>query len=303
MPGPRYPAAQIIGSRDAAGPGIVGPVADYTEFNRASWDDRAEAHAASPGYAVGRFVADPGFLSDVVRFDLPLLGDISGLRGVHLQCHIGTDTISLARLGADMTGLDFSPASLAQARRIASLTGSDVRFVEAEVYDAVTVLGTGSFDLVYTGIGALCWLPAIRAWAEVVAGLLRPGGRLFIREGHPMLWALADSRPDKLLVVEYPYFEREEALVFTDDGTYVETDAVFTHNVSHEWNHGLGEIVTALLGAGMEVTGLAEHDSVPWEALPGQMERLGNGEWRLADRPWRLAHSYTLRAVKRQPPS
>ncbi len=274
-------------------------MADYTEINRASWDDRAQAHAASPDYAVDRFAADPGYLSDVVRFDLPLLGDISGLRGIHLQCHIGTDTVSLARLGADMTGLDFSPASLAQARRIASLAGASVRFVEAQVYDAATVLPPGSFDLVYTGIGALCWLPAIRPWAQVVAGLLRPGGRLFLREGHPMLWALADSRPDRLLVVEYPYFEREEPLVIEEGGTYVETDTVFTHNLTHEWNHGLGEIVTALLGTGMELTGLAEHDSVPWEALPGEMEHLGNGEWRLADRPWRLAHSYTLQAVRR----
>jgi SAM-dependent methyltransferase len=279
------------------------PVTDYTDINRASWDDRAVAHAASPDYEVDRFAADPGFLSDVVRFDLPLLGDIGGLRGVHLQCHIGTDTISLARLGADMTGLDFSPVSLAQARRIAGLAGADVRFAEAEVYDAVTVLGPESFDLVYTGIGALCWLPRIRPWAVVVAGLLRPGGRLFLREGHPMLWAMEDGRPDGLLAVEYPYFERDEPSVFDEGGTYVETDAVFTHNLTHEWNHGIGELVTALLDAGLALTGLAEHDSVPWEALPGQMEKLGNGEWRLADRPWRLPHSYTLQAVKRGQPA
>ena len=277
-------------------------MADYTQLNRANWDDRAAAHAASPGYAVDRLTGDPGYLSEVVRFDLPLLGDISGMRGIHLQCHIGTDTISLARLGADMTGLDFSPASLAQARRIAGLAGADVRFVGAQVYDAVSAAGPEPFDLVYTGTGALCWLPAIRAWAEVVAGLLRPGGRLFIREGHPMLWSLADSRPDRLLVVEYPYFERVEPEVFDEGGTYVETDAVFTHNLTHQWNHGLGEIITALLDAGLDLTGLTEHDSVPWEALPGQMEQAGNGEWRLADRPWRLPHSYTLRAVKRDRP-
>ena len=272
---------------------------DYAELNRASWDERAPAHAASPDYAVDRFASDPAHLSDVVRFDLPLLGDIGGLRGVHLQCHIGTDTISLARLGASMTGLDFSNASLTQARRIAGLAGADVRFVQAEVYDALTVLEPASFDLVYTGIGALGWLPDIARWAAVVAGLLRPGGRLFIREGHPMLWALEDSRPDGLLVVEYPYFEREEPMVFDEGGTYVETDAVFTHNRTHEWNHGLGEIMTALMTAGMDVTGFAEHDSVPWEALPGQMERIGGGEWRLADRPWRLPHTYTLQAVRR----
>jgi SAM-dependent methyltransferase len=274
-------------------------VEDYAELNRASWDERAPAHAASHDYAVGQFASDPGHLSEVVRFDLPRLGDIGGLRGVHLQCHIGTDTISLARLGADMTGLDFSPASLAQARRIARVAGADVRFVEAAVYDAAGALGPEPFDLVYTGIGALCWLPDIARWAQVVAGLLRPGGRLFIREGHPMLWALDDSRPDGLLAVEYPYFERQEATVFDDEGTYVETEVVFTHNRTHEWNHGLGEIVTALMTAGMDLTGIVEHDSVPWDALPGQMEQIGGGEWRLADRPWRLAHTYTLQAVRR----
>ena len=199
-----------------------------------------------------------------------------------------------------MTGLDFSPASLAQARRIAGLAGADIRFVQAEVYDALTVLEPRSFDLVYTGIGALGWLPDIARWAGVVAGLLRPGGRLFIREGHPMLWALEDSRPDNLLVVEYPYFERGEPMVFDEGGTYVETDAVFTHNRTHEWNHGLGEIITALMTAGMDLTGFAEHDSVPWEALPGQMERIEGGEWRLTDRPWRLPHTYTLQAVRRR---
>jgi SAM-dependent methyltransferase len=197
-----------------------------------------------------------------------------------------------------MTGLDFSPASLAQARRIADLAGADVRFAEGEVYDAVTVLGAQAFDLVYTGIGALCWLPDIARWAGVVAGLLRPGGRLFMREGHPVLWAAADGRDDDLVVLEYSYFERAEPLVFDEPGTYVETDAVFTHNVSHSWNHGLGEIITALLGAGMDLTGLAEHDSVPWDALPGLMEHLPGDEWRLADRPYRLPHSYTLQAVR-----
>jgi len=114
---------------------------DYRAVNQASWDERAPAHAASPDYGVARFADDPSFLSSVVRFDRPLLGDINGLRGVHLQCHIGTDTISLARLGATMTGLDFSAASLAEARRLAGRAGPAVDFVEADVYDAVKVLG------------------------------------------------------------------------------------------------------------------------------------------------------------------
>jgi SAM-dependent methyltransferase len=273
-------------------------VQDYRDINRASWDERAPAHAASPGYHVQRFIDDPAFISGVVRFDLPLLGEISGLRGVHLQCHIGTDTISLSRLGARMTGVDFSPASLDQARSLAARAGDDVDFVESDVYDAALALGGEQFDLVFTGIGALCWLPSISRWAATVGALLRPGGRLFIREGHPMLWSLADSRPDGLLVVDHPYFETDEPTVWEDGGTYVETDAVFTANTTHEWNHGMGEIVTALVDAGLQITGLVEHDSVPWEALPGLMTSDDRGEWRLTDRPWRLPASYTLEALK-----
>jgi SAM-dependent methyltransferase len=273
-------------------------VTDYRALNRANWDERAPAHAASRDYRVTAFAEDPAHLSDVVRFDLPRLGDIRGLRGVHLQCHLGTDTMSLARLGATMTGVDFSPASLTEARRIAELAGTPVEYVESDVYHTPEHLGRGGFDLVYTGIGALCWLPDIRRWARVVADLLRPGGRLFIREGHPVLWALPDPRPDGLLALELPYFEQSEPTVWTEGGTYVETDAEFVHNTTHEWNHGLGEIVTALIDVGMAVTGLTEHDTVPWDALPGQMRLVENGEWQLVDRPRRLPHTYTLQAVR-----
>jgi SAM-dependent methyltransferase len=301
-PGHRRRGANHIRRRDR---GVVSPcgkvhgVDDYRTVNRANWDERAPAHAASPDYALARFEQDPTFLSREVRFDLPRLDDVGGLRGVHLQCHIGTDTVSLARLGARMTGLDFSPTSLEQARRLAARAGADVEFVEADVYDAADVLGRRAFDLVYTGIGALCWLPSVRQWAAVVADLLRPGGRLFLREGHPMLWSLADVASDGLLLVEFPYFERAEPTVWDDPGTYVETNVTFTHNRTYEWNHGLGEIVTALLDVGMELTGLEEHYSVPWEALRGHMDHLPDGEWRLRDRPWRLPLSYTLNAIKR----
>lgn len=273
---------------------------DYLRLNRANWDDRAPAHAASPDYRVERYVADPTFIGDVVGFDRPRLGDLTGVRGVHLQCHIGTDTVSLSRLGARMTGLDFSPASLAEARRLVERSGDAVTFVEAEVYDAPAVLGGERFDLVFTGIGALCWLPSIARWAEVVAELLAPGGRLFLREGHPVLWSLDDTRTDDVVAIEHPYFEQAEPLVWNEEGTYVATNVQFEHNVTHEWNHGLGEIIAALLAAGLQITALEEHDTVPWEALPGQMEQVPGvfGEWRLRDRPERLPHSYTLQAVK-----
>lgn len=243
-------------------------------------------------YALDRY-KDPAHLSDTVRFDQPRLGDVNGSRAVHLQCHIGTDTVSLARLGARMTGLDLSPVSLREARKLAALADTDIDFHEADVHDAVDVLGAGTFDLVYTGIGALCWLPDVARWARVVADLLRPGGRLFVREAHPMLMTLGDDlRP------HYPYFEHEDPIVEEDEGTYTGDGTVFGNRLTHSWDHGLAETISGLLGAGMRLTGLAEHDSVPWNALPGHMTEDDRGEWRLADRPQRLAATFTLQAVK-----
>ncbi|MEH6780329.1 MAG: class I SAM-dependent methyltransferase [Rhodoglobus sp.] len=269
----------------------------YVMDNLASWNERAPVHANSPDYAVDKFVTDPDFLSDVVRFDMPLLGDIAGLRGIHLQCHIGTDTVSLERLGASMTGLDFSSASLAEARRLAERSNAATTFVEAEVYDAPAALDGQKFDLVYTGIGAICWLPSIDRWARTVAALLHVGGRLFIREGHPMLYALDDENPDAF-VVRYPYFEQPDALIWEDAGTYVETDHVFTATTGHEWSHGLGETITALLDHGMRIDGLVEHQSLPWNALPGQMKRGEDGEYRLTHGAEQVPLTYTLQATR-----
>ncbi|MEO7398986.1 MAG: class I SAM-dependent methyltransferase [Ilumatobacteraceae bacterium] len=271
---------------------------EYAFVNRANWESRVPHHLASIDYGVQRFIDQPDHLSDVVLFDRHRLGDIAGKDVVHLQCHIGTDTLSLARLGAAVTGLDFSPAALAAARELAARCEQPVRFVESEVYDAPALLGSNRFDVVYTGVGALCWLPDIRRWASVVAALLRPGGRLFIREGHPMLWSLADPRPDGVVAVEHPYFETARGTKFVETSSYVAHDDPLAHPDTIQFNHGLGEIVTALIRTGMEVTSLEEHDSVPWPALGDQMEEVGGGEFRLRDRPERLAASYTLQAVK-----
>lgn len=274
----------------------AGMLGDYRSDNLASWNERAPAHARSHDYGTPQLIAEKDRLSDVVRFDLPRLGDLRGLKVVHLQCHIGTDTISLARLGAEVTGLDFSDQAIEQARLLAAQADVRVTFVQADLYEALEVLPPGSFDLVFTGIGAVCWLPHIRPWAEIVSRLLVPGGRLFLREGHPMLWSLDERRTDDLLVVHYPYFETPEPITEVDPGTYVHTDATFTANTSHSWNHGIGEIITALLDAGMELTMFEEHRSVPWNALPGRMELQVNGEYVLVENPARLPLTYTLQA-------
>ncbi|ATY62481.1 Methyltransferase type 12 [Cordyceps militaris] len=272
---------------------------DWESLNRRAWDERAPLHAASPDYHVAKFLADPTYISPVVAFDAPLLGPLTNLRCAHLQCHIGTDTLSLARRGAaSVTGLDFSGASLAEADKLAAATassgGARLRFVRASVYHALDVLDGGAFDLVFTGIGALCWIPDCRRWAAVVAGLLRPGGgRLFMREGHPSLWALDDAERERL-VVRYPYFERGRG----PPAAVGRRRRDFENATTAEFNHGLGEIVQALLDEGLRVTGLTEHQSVPWDALPGQMEEIGGGEYALKSERWRLPLTYTLQAVK-----
>jgi SAM-dependent methyltransferase len=195
-----------------------------------------------------------------------------------------------------MTGLDFSADSIAIARRIAADARADVAFVEADVYSAPAVVG-GGFDFVFTGVGALCWLPDIARWTQTVASLRRKGGRLFLREGHPVLWAVDEERTDAL-VLRYPYFEQPEPEHFDVPGTYVDTAIEFGHNQSRNWTQGLSNVITAVLDAGLELTAFVEHDSVPWQALPGRMHREG-GEWRLTENPERLPLSYTLHAVKR----
>lgn len=271
---------------------------DYLSVNRANWDDRVPLHVGSPDYGVQRYLDDPAALSGVVEFDRPRLGDLHGIRGIHLQCHICTDTISLARLGATMTGLDFSAAALIEARSLAERSGARIEFVESDVYSALDVAPPHSFGLVCTGIGALCWLPRIDQWTEVVDGLLGPGGRLFVRDIHPMAFALNDSGPGPL-VVDLPYFETADPIVTSADVSYVTSEATLSATTTHEWNHGLGEIVTALLDRGLAITCLTEHDSLPFEAFPGRMILGTDGEWRFTEHRERVPLSFTLQATRR----
>jgi SAM-dependent methyltransferase len=180
---------------------------------------------------------------------------------------------------------------------LAGECGATIDYVEGEVYAAVDVLGPDRFDLVYTGVGALCWVPDVRRWAQVVAALLRPGGRLFIREGHPVLWSLSDPRPDGLLVVEYPYFETD-GVPFTEPYSYVEHEEPLASPDIVHFNHGLAEVITAVLDAGLQLRAIEEHDTVPWNPLGDIMEEVGDSEFRLRQDPERLPGTYTLQAVK-----
>lgn len=254
--------------------------ADHAVDNRANWDDRVPVHVASSDYRVQSFVDDPSHLSDVIAFDAPLLGDVRGLRVAHLQCHIGTDSISLARLGAQVTGLDFSAPAIEAARDLAARSATPATFAVGDVHDAPAVIGTG-FDVVYTSVGVLCWLPDLERWAAAVAGVLRGGGRLYVRDTHPALsvWDEVDGVPTPT----HPYATpREEPLTFDEQATYVSGDpGGIVHTRHHEWNHALSEVVTAVAGAGLRIDRLVEHDGLEWPMLP-TMTREGS-QWFLPE--------------------
>jgi SAM-dependent methyltransferase len=268
----------------------------------ANWESRVPVHAASNDYDLAGLAADRTRLSAVVAYDRPWLGDLSGLDVVHLQCHIGTDTLSLARLGGRVTGVDFSPSALGVARELAAAGGADIHYVESELYAVPEVLGA-DFDVVYTGVGALNWLPDIAQWAKVVAGLLRPGGRLYVRDGHPMLFTLYnsvddnpvdDGEQDDTLRITLPYFEGN-AQHWVSEVTYTDGPPVSSPG-QYEWNHGIGETVQAVIDAGLRITGLREHTELEWRGLP-QMVEGADGKFRLPEGVERLPVMFTLEAV------
>jgi SAM-dependent methyltransferase len=272
------------------------PLDDHLTANLRNWESRVPVHAGSSTYGLERYVADPDHRSVVVETDLPHLGDLRGLRVAHLQCHIGTDSLSLARAGATVTGIDFSPAALAVARDLSARAGPEVRFVEAAVDEVPEVLAGERFDLVYTTVGVIDWLPSMPVWARVAAGLLRPEGRLYLRDGHPMRATLDDERDDDLLVVVHPYGAAQGPLRWDDPTTYTDGDAVLDEPITYEWNHGIGEVVQAVLDAGMRLTELWEGFELDWPALPTMVER--DGRYVLPDRPERLPMEFRLQAVR-----
>ncbi|SFR56801.1 2-polyprenyl-3-methyl-5-hydroxy-6-metoxy-1,4-benzoquinol methylase [Microbacterium azadirachtae] len=247
------------------------------EANRENWDERAALHVEA--YGLDAF-DDPAHLSDVVRTDAaalaPFLTDgVDGLDVCHLQCHIGTDTLSLARLGARVTGVDFSRPALDAAAALAGRLGLAATWVQTDVLDARAAV-SGDFDLVYTSIGTITWLDDLDRWAAQIAGLLRTGGLFYIRDGHPVLYGLDETRDE--LVLRYPYFGDGSAQAWDEAGTYV-GDGTVTHTRTYEWPHPISEVVNALIGAGLRILRMEEGRSLPWRFSPRMTEADGDYVW------------------------
>lgn len=264
----------------------------YMEENRLQWEVWAPLKAGSEQYDLA------GFRRGGVRLpplEIEEVGDVAGKSLLHLQSHVGLDTLSWARLGASTTGVDFSHEATAIARNLASETGIDATFVESNVYDLPQVLHA-TFDVVYTSRGVLGWLPDLRRWAEVVAHFLAPGGAFYIFESHPTAWMFDTEVTDNTLRPRHSYFGHEEPLHFVYRSPTAVPDASET-SVEYDWGHSLGEVITSLIDAGLRVQFVHEWPFISWRLLPFMV--LGDdGWWRLPPGMASIPLAFSLRAVK-----
>ena len=270
---------------------------DPIEINRLNWDERALIHArdTTGDYMLDRFRAGEDALHEIEAAEI---GDIAGRRVLHLQCHIGRDTLCLARRGAIVTGLDFSAEALKVARSLAAETGLKADFVQGRVEDAPR-LTPGPFDLVFTTWGTICWLPDLKAWARTIAAVLRPGGELYFADGHPSFMVMGER--DGKIVPFYDYdTPKDRPLEFAEETTYTGDPTIMTNRATREWIHSLSSIFGALIDAGMSIEMFREHEVLPWRGLKllvPATDRL----WRLPDGHPRLPLSLSLKARKARP--
>lgn len=269
---------------------------EHTRVNRLNWDNRAELHSTDTtgSYRIAQ-VLDGG--SCLHALEMQEIGDVTGKDIVHLQCHIGLDTLSLKHLGArSVAGLDFSPKAIEAAQAFAKRAGTQARFVEASVYDAPAALDA-SYDMAFVTWGAICWLRDIGAWARVVATLLRPRGSLYLLDGHPTMLQF-EAREGRL---ELTYDWRTPAgqpLMFDEAQTYTGDARPLTHQRNYEWIHPIGDVINALIAVGMTIDFVNEHDILAWQAFPF-MDGAGIDQFALEPGVPKIPLSFSIGATKR----
>jgi len=259
--------------------------------NRAVWEAWTPHHIGSGGYDIPGFIAGRETLCPI---SLAGVGDVSGKTLLHLQCHFGLDTLSWARHGATVTGVDFVASAVAKARELAAEVAPSAEFVCCDVYDAPARLQR-QFDVVFTSVGVLGWLPDLERWAHVVASCLKPGGRFFILEGHPTAW-LFDQQPPAGMRLMYPYFARQP-IIEPETGSYAAPGSG-THVNCHSHLHPLADIIGSLLRAGLTITAFDEHPWLRWQGLPW-MTRRDAFFWELPPEFGEIPMMFSLAATRR----
>jgi SAM-dependent methyltransferase len=291
-----------MGAEDPSGFGIIhlafvgtvdngdvsGRHRDRLEANRRSWDQRVDVHRRTRFYDVDGFRAGASSLRPV---EVEELGDVGGRSLLHLQCHFGLDTLSLARLGAVVTGVDFSEAAIELATSLAAELDMPARFIRSDVYELTRVLHE-QFDIVFTSYGVLCWLPDIPVWARVVSRFLRPGGRFVIVENHPV--AACFEEVDGRLELTYPLFQREPFEWMATD-TYADRSIPMEPSPMFEWSWTVSGMVSSLIDAGLRIESLRELPVSSWQRFPAMVQD-PEGWWRLPNDPLPLLVG--CRAVK-----
>jgi SAM-dependent methyltransferase len=265
----------------------------YKAANRALWDEWTAIHVQSEFYDVEGFKRGDIKLHSLEREEV---GDVAGKSLLHLQCHFGLGTLSWARLGATVTGADFSSKSIEAARSLSSELEIPASFVCSDIDHLPEVL-SGRFDIVFTSYGVLPWLPDLKRWAGVIAHFLKPGGVFYIAEAHPISYIFDDAQGVSDLVIKYPYFARDEPIEWKTQGSYADRNAHVVQPVSYEWPHTIGDIINALIGAGLRIEFLHEFPYVTWQQLPFMVEG-SDGYWRLPDREASLPLLFSIRAGK-----
>jgi len=260
---------------------------DYLEVNRKLWNERTQHHVQSEFYDNAAFMAGKNTLNDI---ELSLLGDVQHKQIMHLQCHFGQDTLSLARMGATVTGVDISEQAVATAMEQAHALDLPATFIAANVYDVDKALN-GRFDIVFSSYGTIGWLPDMRRWAKVVSRLLKPGGMFVFAEFHPAVW-MFDNDFQK---IAYSYFNRE-AIIEQESGTYADRDAPMQlHSVT--WNHSLDEVLQSLLDEGLQLRIFREYDYSPYNCLKDMTEG-EPGRFYVKGAEGKLPMVYALQMVK-----
>jgi 2-polyprenyl-3-methyl-5-hydroxy-6-metoxy-1,4-benzoquinol methylase len=263
------------------------PEENYLAINRATWNQKTEVHIQSDFYAVDAFLNGKNTLNGI---ELDLLGDVRGKRILHLQCHFGQDSISLARLGAQVTGIDLSDRAIEQATAYAQQLAVDATFICCDVYSLPQHLDA-EFDIVFTSYGTIGWLPDLQRWAAVVSRFLKPGGRFIMAEFHPLVWMFNDQFD----AIIYRYFN-DSAIVETETGTYADKAAQMVSQ-SVTWNHALSEVITSLLHEKLHLVALQEFDYSPYNCF-NCMKEDAPGKFRIAHLGNRIPMVYALVAEK-----
>lgn len=267
--------------------------AEYFETNRRRWNELVAIHEQSAFYDLDGFKAGNTSLRPLERKEL---SDVRGKTLLHLQCHFGMDTLSWARQGAVVTGVDFSDRAIARASALAAEVGLEARFLCYDVYELPQRLSE-TFDIVYTSYGVLCLLPDMHRWADVVAHFVKPGGTFYIAEIHPIAFTLDDRSGSTAPIPYYRYFHAPEPLHFQTQGSYADRAASVQNQANYEWMHSLGDIVTALVAAGLRIEYLHEFPYCVAPMAP-YLERGPDGWYRLPGGAETLPLLFTLKATK-----